>query len=433
MGVAMRYQPQGLAALSTSNPLIKGLALAINPGAGVFDQATRRAGVLNGTFRRHSAAGVGIQAVSSSSIGASFAASPMRTSDGAGVGDFTYVVVASPILSSQREIFVSCGNGSSEFYLLANATVSNVASPGMFAAQTNSGGASGLQVAGAVDGNPHVFAYSRRVNGGACDAAMYRDGVLLASGTVNKVQMWSSASLDYVGGVSVTGYGSSSPVALVLGWNRALSAAEVADVSRNPWQVFEAMDDWDDVLAGAISALVAEIAAAADASGCVLYAAAATAEASAVADAPGASTLYAGAAHEAASVDFASAATAALIAAAVESGTVVAAGDWSAGNSTAGVVEAATPVDADGAVLAMLAECIVTVTAGDSVSNLLQAVASATESAGAVDVSSAIRAGEVAFARAPTGSGYQPQRAEAQARQQSGPQMRPAAIQRTIR
>lgn len=434
MDAAMRYQPQGLTRISSSHRLAKGLALAINPGAGFFDQVNQRVGVANGTARRASPVGIGIQATGSSSIGASFAASPMRTSDGAGVGDFTYVVLTAPISSSAREIFLSCGNASTEFYLLANANVSNVATPGMFAAQTNSGGASGLQVAGAIDGKPHVFAYSRKVNGGVCDAAMYRDGLLLASGTVNKVQMWSSASLDYVGGVSVAGYGSSSPVALVLGWNRALAADEVAEISRNPWQLFEAPDDWDDIVAGAVASLIAEATAAADASACVLHAVAATAEATGAADMVLGSAWYAAGALETPSaVDISLVTAAALLAAASDAATVSEAAGWGVGTAVAAVVESASALEASTAVTKMIAACIDTVTASDSVASLLLAVAYGAESAGAVDITSAIRAGEVVFARAPTGSGYQPRRNEAQTRPQSGPESRPAEFQRTYR
>ena len=234
---SINRQPQQAAGIDLSHPLAKDLAMFINPGAGNYDIRSRRSGAFNGTFRRASQPGVGIMATANSSVGSAFTSSPMRTSTANGLGDFTYLVIAAPVASSTREFFVVSQNGSTEFYFGANVNVGLTATSGMVSAQTNSGGASGVQAASAVDGKPHVFVYTRKINGASGDGALYRDGVLLGSGIVNMVQMWSSASSDYVAGYSASGWGVSGPVSLVLGWNRALSPAEVAQISTNPYQL----------------------------------------------------------------------------------------------------------------------------------------------------------------------------------------------------
>lgn len=231
-------QPNQATGINLSHPLAKDLAMFINPGAGAYDQRGRRSGAFNGTFRRANQRGMGIMATANSSVGCAFSASPMKTSSANGLGDFTYLVIAAPIASTTREFFAVSQNGATEFYFGANFNVGLTATSGMLSAQTNSGGASGVQVASVIDGKPHVFAYSRKINGASGDGALYMDGVLLASNVVNMVQMWSSASTDYVAGYSGAGWGVSGPVSLVIGWNRALSAAEVAQISANPYQLF---------------------------------------------------------------------------------------------------------------------------------------------------------------------------------------------------
>lgn len=203
----------------------------------------------------------------------------MRTSDGAGTGDFTYLVISAPVASATKEMMACCQNGAQEFYFVANFNVAGATVSGNLSAQTNVGGASGLNAAGAVDGKPHVYVYTRKVNGGACDAVLYSDGIALASGTVNRVQMWSGSSSDYISGYTGSGWGGSSPTSLMLGWNRALSADEVIEVSRNPWQLFEAIDDWDEPAAAATGGDVGEVCNSTDSCGVMLVSAVAVAEA----------------------------------------------------------------------------------------------------------------------------------------------------------
>lgn len=242
--IRTRIQPQGRGQVDRSNPLTRGIAFAINPGAGgVSDVIGRRSPVLNGVSRVAGNRGVGYIAASNASVGAQFAGSPMSTSDGAGTGEFTYLVIAAPVASGAREFFVCSQNGAQEFYFGANFSSPGLAAnAGYVSAETNSGGASGVAVAGVADGKPHAFAYTRgEFAGGAATGRLYVDGVLRGTNTaVSLAQMWASNSSDYIGGYAGAGWGVSGNVYLVLGWNRALSADEIAEVSANPWQLFQA-------------------------------------------------------------------------------------------------------------------------------------------------------------------------------------------------
>jgi hypothetical protein len=231
-------QPQQATQIEWGNPIARGLALAANPGAGAFDLANNRnATASNGMTRGAGALGVGFKAAANSSLGMRFADSRMASSDGAGTGDFTYLVIANPKPSTTREMLIASQNGAQEFYLCANIAVAgSTATSGRLSAFTNVGGSSGAETNGYIDGAPHVYGYSRA---GAI-GSLYADGRLVAGATVLQAQMWSATSSDYVGGYNSAGFGTSNSVFLVLGWNRALSNAEIAVISANPWQLFKA-------------------------------------------------------------------------------------------------------------------------------------------------------------------------------------------------
>jgi hypothetical protein len=234
----MRYtQPQsGPAPVDTSHPLAKGLALTVNPGTSPFRDMAGRTAVRNGISVAPGPRGIGYVAASNASLGVQFATSPMRTSNGAGTGDFTYLVIANPVASTTREFFVCCQNGANEFYFGANFGIGLGASSGIVSAQTNTTSPSGVDVPAGADGRPHVYVYTR--NSVSSLGSLYVDGSLGASSSVISPVMWSSGSSDYVAGYSGAGWGISKGVFLVLGWNRALSAAEVKSISANPWQLF---------------------------------------------------------------------------------------------------------------------------------------------------------------------------------------------------
>lgn len=72
---------------------------------------------------------------------------------------------------------------------------------------------------------------------------LYRDGAILSSTqTFTSIGNWydsaQEATIGRLGGAYESGR--ATPFALVAVWDRALSDAEVAEISANPWQLFRA-------------------------------------------------------------------------------------------------------------------------------------------------------------------------------------------------
>lgn len=235
--VPWRVQPQTVQRLSPSVPRP---ALLLHGGAGFIDTIRQRTVTPNGVSIVAGQGGRGFKAASNASVGASFGTSQLSTSDGAGSGDFSLLLVASPVASTTREIMFCVRDGTRELYFTANCTVGLVASSGRIAVQTNVGGATGISVAGSVDGQLHTWLFTRQ----GTSQRLYRDGVLHASSTEAVRQVWTSSSTDVVGGYTAANWGVSSSVLLVGGWNSALSESDALSLSANPWQLFAPRSIW---------------------------------------------------------------------------------------------------------------------------------------------------------------------------------------------
>ena len=231
-------QPQFAAQINPGNPITKGLAYIVNPALGIMDNALRTATV-NGVSRTVSQKGY-VLSVSgnNAALGASFASSPLVTSTGNGSGDFTFFVYSNPKAIATHEIIIFAQTPvSGEAYIVANANAAlGVAAGSLAYSQYNGAASTGLTAAGAVDGAYHLFVYTRTADQGA----LYSDGKLLASGTVTTgaVSYSGSAGKDIIGGYVTAGWGISGDVPLAGAFNRGLTAAEVKQLSDNPWQVF---------------------------------------------------------------------------------------------------------------------------------------------------------------------------------------------------
>ena len=228
------FQPQYAGGINWANPFARGLAMAINPGTGWYDSVNGRIGVPNGTLLRASVRGSVFSTAGSSSIGASFGPTAIVTSDGVRTGDFTILTICNATGPAATEFPYGCF-GSNEFYMGSNLGVGFSAGGAAFSAFTNAGGASGVQANGAVDGDDHIFAYTRAGTVGT----LYRDGKNLASNTVTAAAFSSATSYDYIGGYNASGYGVIKTLGLVVAWNRALTSAEIIRYSANPWQIFK--------------------------------------------------------------------------------------------------------------------------------------------------------------------------------------------------
>lgn len=182
---------------------------------------------------------------------------PVTTSDGAGTGDFTVLMLANPraearIASSLKQRLHS-GNFNQaglDFNTDANGTVSS----GSFAFTTYNTAWSNVAVAGAVDGNWHLFGGVRR-NG---VMAAWRDGVLRATTSPTLRNVYSATADTCIGGVghdAQFGMFAGDTVALAAAWNRALSDAEMRLLARDPFVMFRPAPEWRGVwtlLGGAV-------------------------------------------------------------------------------------------------------------------------------------------------------------------------------------
>mgnify|MGYP000119579713 CR=1 FL=1 len=182
-----------------------------------------------------------------------------KTSDGAGTGDFSALIVANPAASGSgavqhifshkndaggspfgQFVFAAHMNPSSGAYASGNATFFTYASTSVSVAS-----------AGATDGEMHVWGIRRKGN----DHYLFKDGIQLAT-TNNFARDVVQTTTRYTaigsrGNGTTEGY--DRDVAFVQGWDRALTDAEILERSRSILSVYRAFAPqtiWVPVSAG---------------------------------------------------------------------------------------------------------------------------------------------------------------------------------------
>jgi len=182
-----------------------------------------------------------------------------KTSDGAGTGDFSALIVANPAASGSgavqhifshkndaggspfgQFVFAAHMNPSSGAYASGNATFFTYSSTSV-----------GVASAGATDGEMHVWGIRRRGN----DHYLFKDGIQLAT-TNNFARDVVQTTTRYTaigsrGNGTTEGY--DRDVAFVQGWDRALTDAEILERSRSILSVYRAFASqtiWVPVSAG---------------------------------------------------------------------------------------------------------------------------------------------------------------------------------------
>lgn len=174
---------------------------------------------------------------------------PMLSSDGAGTGDFTIVMLANPVSENRLAHGLSLGYGDPLGATLGfnSAVGGGAAATGQFAFVTrDSAGTSGAVVAGGIDGLYHLFAGRRA--GGAVTA--WIDGISRTSTTSTVRDI-----ADGTGGIAIgnraesTAYRIDTATSIVLaaGWNRALSVAEMRLLARDPFAMLRPCPEWRGV------------------------------------------------------------------------------------------------------------------------------------------------------------------------------------------
>jgi hypothetical protein len=224
--VSQQRQPQG--------------TVSVNPQ--IFPRCVR---AIIGTFQYPGAVPVGLPSIltpsgigytntGSAALGVSIGANSLVTSNGAGTGDFTIVLVTNAPPSSSAVPTIYCGGNGLYFGLYANADTSVSTSSGAVTLSNFNG--SGISLSGILDGNTHTIIFSNV--GGTITG--YVDGVVKSS-IAWSAPTWASGSQEYLGGYSggggngMAGFGAQ----LFATANRGLSQAEGIALSANPWQIFQ--------------------------------------------------------------------------------------------------------------------------------------------------------------------------------------------------
>jgi hypothetical protein len=226
-------QPQGAVGIDLSSQFSNGMAHLISGGGGPLDLVRNRpfpptygsVGPLGKSFKNTSNANLGVEVASIHSV---------STSNGNGTGDFSLLVYTSPTSSTSPLVAVCTTAGNLDGFTLGfNFGTSFGVSAGSFTL-ANTNGATSVIATSALDGNPHVWVAVRR----GSTAYLYRDGVLLTSGTfATGIKDVSNQSL-YIAGYSGGGGGYTDHLYLVACANVAWSESALKQLGSNPWQLF---------------------------------------------------------------------------------------------------------------------------------------------------------------------------------------------------
>ena len=248
-------QPQGVVGVDWSNPLTSALCVAVH-GADRYLQNKngRKIWTTNGTTKTATARGIALQCHLSQTNLEWASYEPIVTADGIGLNNFTLMVCANPAAGSgavQHLIAQKNDAGGapySQCFISSNADNTNTYSSGGVTFGTygkEPGGvtsSSMVSKASVCDGNFHVFAGVRRFTSGSnSDHILYVDGVVGAtSNLVNRDLIETPTRYLAIGSRgNGTTESFNDKIVFAYAWNRALSDAEVAQVSENPWQLFQ--------------------------------------------------------------------------------------------------------------------------------------------------------------------------------------------------
>jgi len=169
--------------------------------------------------------------------------SPMITSTGAGLGDFTLICLANPVAEARISSGVESNSFTDEWLagIVFNCSVRSTITSGSFCFKTDNMAATVADVAGAVDGGYHLFAGRRR----GTEHNAWVDGVsrTTVTGTVRDVY---DTSTDFGIGQRANDaadrIATTTNIVLAAAWNRALSNMEMRALGRDPFVMFRARD-----------------------------------------------------------------------------------------------------------------------------------------------------------------------------------------------
>lgn len=246
-------QPQEAVGVNWAHPITRGLIEAYNWGASARD-------VVLGLYPSTDYA---VPTVGPAGRGVTFSAEKhvITGKAWAGATEWTFLVLALP--GTAKTAAVSFGNGSGgagQSYLTFNTNSSFSTSVGDlgFGSGPSSGSSSITAVSGGIVSYPAVY-----VGVQSDQRRVYRDGVLLGTGASGSITVGGSGHVTCMNGIQgYTSWGATgSKYFLAMIWGRGLSSAEVAEIGRDPWQLFESRRIWVPVSAASGPPTLAAIAA----------------------------------------------------------------------------------------------------------------------------------------------------------------------------
>lgn len=176
---------------------------------------------------------------------------PITTSDGVGTGDFTILQLVNPSAGATGAVQVTLGHREpagalNTACLTADSNASQAYTSGSFQFGSYASGWSGVAATGMADGKWHVFTGVRR-NG---VMELWRDGVLAASASLTVRNVYSATANFCIGGYPAStsfGLATAADIGVSGGWNRALSAAEIRLLARDPFCMLRPSPEWRGV------------------------------------------------------------------------------------------------------------------------------------------------------------------------------------------
>lgn len=238
---ARQRQPQGAVAVDWNSPISRDLTFAWNGSNPIYQSIFQQQGIIKGAGSvRPSVQGIAFASTAGSGNGIDFGSSykPIK----AGSTAHTILCLANPVAGAtgiRQTLWAQGDDGAApyrQYTLMADANGAGYGR-GVFQFQHYDGAAVCIANSNAslVNGKWHVFVGLRD----GTSAKVFLDG----KNETNSVLGAFTSSPDTTGPTYISGVSGSSRAmtggnALSFVWNRALSDAEVAEVSRNPWQLF---------------------------------------------------------------------------------------------------------------------------------------------------------------------------------------------------
>lgn len=248
-----RTQPTGQAGIDWSNPYTQNLKFAYCGSMGFIDLVSKQIGVTTGADAT--------KIVNMGTLGPAVAFSGTRITNGGiyfGVIQpvknnlITALAIANPASANRAEVLFSqrVGTGNvNQFELAVNTSFGLGASAGKFSALTYNNTLTRDSVSSASTfTNSRFNVYAATVSSVSSFPILYFNGRSVSvstSGTLSS-SWYSNTQKTHIGNIADWStdatYAAQCEIPLCLVWDRVLSAAEIAVISANPWQLFRPLE-----------------------------------------------------------------------------------------------------------------------------------------------------------------------------------------------